>query len=107
MAIRFRGVVTGFDRAAATFLDGWLHLEGCRTSFTLRASDAKVDWLRNGTLRVGFADGQSVSIWVFEGASDFGARPVSFHHDAKLWRCDREYPEGESVLPPLSAYPTI
>lgn len=103
LAVRYQGVLTGLDLAAASFVDGWLHVEGRRASFALRAGDARAEWRKGTTLRVAFPDDQSVELWLVDGLK---LEPY-FRHAATLWVADRDHPEGESILPPLAVQPSI
>ena len=103
VVVRYRGALTGLDIAVASFVDGWLHVEGHRMSFAVRAGEGRAEW-RGDRLRIGFLDGQGVSISLADfrdGAGRF------FPHTARLWVADREHPEGDSILPPLGVYPTV
>lgn len=101
VALRYRGVPTGFDVAAGSFTEGWLCLDGRRTSFALHAAYGRASW-REGTLRIDLEDGQSVSVSLADGQEGAGAY---FRHAATLWAAERDRPFGESILPPLTTHP--
>lgn len=104
VTVRSRGRLTGLDLGAATFVDGWLHVEGLRTTFAVRASDGEAQW-RGEALRLAFLDGQSVSLSYYGDASPIWTGGAHFSHQAKLWAIDREHPEGTPVRPPVELGP--
>ena len=93
----------GRDVGIATFVDGWLHFEGRRTSFSLRRSD--VDRQLGGRLRL--SEGGEVE---FEPQDDLVASGLlernlaaRFQADLNRWMRD-DPPLGESILPPARTW---
>lgn len=99
------GVPTGRDRGMATFVGGWLHVEGLRAGFSLRPSDAaRCDYSRQGFDRFPLPDGQRIELRPFAASADDRER---FQEALRRWRRFSEAdPDGEPVLPPLAVHPT-
>lgn len=93
----------GLDEGLAAFADGWLHVEGSRTSFSLRIGDGRNAW-RRGRLQVAFLNGRRVLLWEANvpGLTTF---PSGFEKTARRWMAEGFRPAGESILPPLQALP--
>lgn len=96
IAVRWDGLTTGEDDATVAFVDGWMVVEGARTSFALRPCDVRVRW----DLSVELAGGGWVSFVVGEHASAFRGALRDWGHLA-------ESPAGEPVFPPARVHPAI
>ena len=106
-----KGIVMGYDDAVASFVDGWLHVEGVRTSFSLRAADGHSKYATySPTLRVAFDDGGSVRIErvpPHEGTTEARSSAAAFYASSKRWFDTPSPKGGESIFPPLEAQPTV
>ncbi len=110
--IRREGALLGDDRAAAMFVDGWLHVEGFRVAFALRGDDvagviepglATVVRLVDGTeLRFRMA-----AVLQPDGRNDRRRKvdSFSFHRQLRRWR-EGMLADGDSVLPPDQPHPS-
>ena len=69
--LAYQGVVTGRDEGIASFVDGWLHVEGLRTGFSLRPLDAtRVGAMPHGAEAFDLPGGQRITLRPFGSASD-------------------------------------
>ena len=96
-----RGTLVGTDIGIVTFLEGWLHYEGHRTSFSLRRSDVSE---RSGE-RLNLAEGGTVAFephdWIELGDTVEFDLKKRFGANLRSWmRSDA--PVGEPILPPLT-----
>lgn len=101
LTFRHRGTISGQDEAVATLLDGWLHIEGLHTSFSLRACDVgRLFPLPGGGQSLELSDDQRVE---FRPYGDRGVmdEPLRIWHYYAI-----ESPEGKSLLPPLESHPS-
>lgn len=105
VAIHYKRSIAGMDEASAAFVDGWLHVEGARTSFSLRQGDGQSTWDR-GVLRLTLSGEECVSIWPVD---DRTLKPDAraFREAAEAWIAQAERPEGEPILPPLGTHPIM
>lgn len=97
------GMLLGKDQGVATFVDNWLHYEGFRTSFSLRATDVEKEQERMLTLN----EGGQLLFHPENGMAAAGFREMHLRtrFDANLASWLRsEAPEGVSVLPPLKIH---
>ncbi len=111
VAVRHRGLRTGTDEAVASFVDGWLHVEGLRTSFSLRPGDGLTEW-RKERLRIAFPDGGSVTLgvqgvilWIARGRKP-EPQGGGFADCAEAW-IGVSRPSGESLVPPKGVHPDV
>lgn len=111
VAVRHRGLLTGVDGAVAVFVDGWLHVDGLRTSFSLSPADGQTE-LGDERLRIAFPDGGSVTLkldevtdWVARGRPA-GGSSVDFTEVARAW-IEGALPIGESIRPPREAQAAV
>ena len=99
--IRRAGTTIGIDRGVVSFVDGWLHFEGRRTSFAVKREDLKA----RESEKIELTDGTELlfrsqvengllhpSRWVFGVSLEAWARKGSA--------------EGESLLPPTAPHPS-
>lgn len=84
----------GIDRGVVTFIDGWLHFEGHRTTFSLSRDDAKGRAENVLTLR----DGEVLRFFPDE-ANGFG-------NAIDRWFRIAPSAQGISILPPTSIHPS-
>ncbi len=105
VTVRYGNSVTGLDEASAAFVDGWLHVEGRRTSFGLRATDGRATF-RKGTLTIALPEFQSVTL-DFVADRGLDVHSAGFAYAASHWVSARERPEGEPILPPLDTLPLV
>ncbi len=103
--VRKRGVVLGIDMGVVTFLDGWLHYEGLRTSFSLRKADVsahsedRLELLEGGWIVFGPQDTLAAGEFTEVGLA------ARFRANLASWmRSDSA--EGEPILPPITAHST-
>lgn len=98
------GILTGKDHGIASFIEGWLHVEGLRTGFSLRPIDiVRASFLRTGFQRFELPHGQAVQI------RPQGRRSSreTFYETSRIWHhFTVELPQGESLLPPLIVHPS-
>lgn len=99
------GTLLGTDEAIVTFLDGWLHVEGRRTSFALRGADV----FRRTGLRLDLVEGGLVEFapqdWLVVGGHTETDLADRFRTAIGEWAREAA-PPGESILPPATAHPT-
>lgn len=104
--IRREGAFLGDDEVSVTFVDGWMVVEGRRTSFSLSVEDA-VGTVRNDPRWLLLADGSEVRFHLVPLGLRQG-KPVSdlvsFSTEIRRWREGR-IAYGDSVLPPEEAHP--
>lgn len=93
-SLKSSGICTGHDRGIATFVDGWLHVEGLHTTFSLRPVD-----LTGGVgTTLLLSDGQQIRLRSMAG-------DLRFEETLRKWRhFPFELPVGEPVLPPLKIH---
>ena len=102
------GSLLGRDRGVATFVDGWLLVEGNRTEFSLRSSD--VASLKKGDERwdLVLGDGLAVRFWPDDRLEDDGVREddlrARFVRSLAAWRAESAPGGDGSVLPPNSPH---
>ena len=59
----FQDVVTGIDQGIASFVEGWMHVEGLRSSFSLRPVDTtRIGFSQRGFDRFDLPGGQRVEV---------------------------------------------
>ncbi|RYG22658.1 hypothetical protein EON82_16440 [bacterium] len=104
LSIAFDTVPTGRDQGIATFVDGWLHFEGLRTSLSVRP----VDITRVKPL----ADRESFEL---PGGQHVELKPLgrtqedrdTFRETLRVWyRFPFDLPRGEPLLPPTQVHPS-
>ena len=105
IVIRQGNALTGTDLAAASFVDGWLYVDGERTSFGLRWGEGQSRWTE-GVLRIGLPDGQSISLSAVRDRT-LGDRERAFEEAARRWIAEAARPQGESILPPRRTHPLM
>lgn len=102
-AISHRGVCTGSDQGIASFVDGWLHVEGLRTSFSLRPVDISKPRPLLDRDALDIPGGQQVeirSLGLTQEDRD------TFRETLRVWyRFPFGIPSGEPLLPPLAIHP--
>lgn len=96
----------GLDRGLVTFIDGWLHFEGQRTSFSLSRDDVqKRDqnriWLREGG-EIEFSPDDSLKA---DGLERVNLRS-NFNDEIDRWYRLGKAAQGLSILPPLTLHPS-
>lgn len=92
------GVSTGSDEAIVVFADGWLHIEGLRTMFSLRPCDLLACQANDGRLTL--CGGQEIHFRPLEPTGLLR----SFEATLLRWQSAGS-PDGEPVLPPLHIHP--
>lgn len=105
VSVLSRGARMGQDDAIAAFVDGWLHVEGARAAFALRATDGKARLVAGlPALVVDLADGACVRLDLVAGGwTDWH----DFRNSAGRWVRAAERPKGSPVLPPCDAQPAV
>ncbi len=119
------GYFAGKDQGVVTFVDGWLHYEGLRTSFSFlpsavrRNSGRQVDPRESGPVasfvrwlsdryRIEFADGGAVEISPVNEQFFVGFTPTVlrefFGVGLERWMRDAAPSVGDSVLPPEAVH---
>lgn len=94
---RRKGLTTGTDAVALTFVHGWLHAEGVRSGFSLRAEDVghPPSWSdRAGCLIL--PDESDICL----NGLDYDARSA-----LAAWSGAREKVQGSPTLPPATVHP--
>ncbi|RYG21161.1 hypothetical protein EON82_19295 [bacterium] len=97
--------VTGRDEAAASFVDGWLYVEGIAASFGYRVCDGASINLQSG-LKTEFPNGQAVVLYPV-GDRDLPPDAGAFYHAIRRWLKQNQRPDGEPILPPLGFHTSI
>ncbi len=92
-------VCTGRDRGIATMVDGWLHIEGLHTTFSIRPVDiVGTSFDRESRGGLVLVDGQTV---LFTSMQWGRARREAFAAALRSWRhFPFELPKGEPLMPP-------
>lgn len=104
VTVRYGSSITGLDEASASFVEGWLHVEGKRTSFSLRAVDGRAE-IRRGVFQIALPEFQTITLDLI---LDRGLDVYSeFRNAASHWISAAERPEGEPILPPLGTLPFV
>ena len=94
------GTVLGMDSAAVCFLDGWLLVQGERTTFSLKENDVRsLSECRNG-VRLDLIDDSFV---ILKPAGVYALTLEDFDDAIRLWRTTPP-PQGESVFPPATLH---
>lgn len=96
VAYRRKGLTTGTDVIALTFVHGWLHAEGVRSGFSLRARDVRhpPSWSdRAGCLIL--PDESEIHL----NGLDYDARSA-----LAAWSGAREKVQGEPTMPPATVH---
>lgn len=97
--------VRGADYGMATFVDGWLHVEGRRTAFALAIDDVRqFSHLDNRRYRLTLQDGSFVSL--LPSLHDPMAAD-RFLRSFSKWTSAPAPQVGESMLPPQEALPSV
>jgi len=102
--LSYQGVVTGRDEGIASFVEGWLYVEGLRTGFSLRPLDAKrIGAMPEGSEAFDLPGGQRITLRALGSASD----RLTFGETVRVWyRFTVGVAVGEPTLPPLRVHPT-
>ena len=103
-AFSYRDVLTGLDHGVASFVDGWLHVEGLRTGFSVRPVDlAQVAWKPGGWCVLELPGGQRVAFRSLGTPAD----RETLGETVRVWRLfSGGSTPGEPTLPPLWVHPT-
>ena len=104
--VRRDGAFLGDDEVSVTFVDGWMVVEGRRTSFSLKVEDA-IGTVRNDARWLRLADGSEVRFALVPLGLRRGTPVsdlVSFSTEIRRWQEGR-IAYGDSVLPPEIPHP--
>lgn len=95
---------TGRDQGMASVVDGWLHVEGLRTSYSLRPIDTtRIGALPSGADVFELPGGQRIEIRSLGSASD----RATFGETIRIWhRFTFGSVAGEPTLPPIEVHAT-
>jgi hypothetical protein len=103
-AISHRDVCTGSDQGIASFVDGWLHVEGLRTSFSLRPVDISKPRPLPDRDALDIPGGQQVELRSLGPTQE---DRDTFRETLRVWyRFPFGLPSGEPLLPPLAVHPS-
>ena len=97
-------VATGRDKGIASFVEGWLHVEGLRASFSFRPVDtARIGFSKGGFDRFDLPGGQSIEIRPLAASASDRA---TFQETVRVWYRFPAFPTGEPLLPPEAVHPS-
>lgn len=100
------GTTVGVDRGVVTFIEGWLHYEGFRTTFSLSRRDVAAR--KENTLT--FEDESGVEFLPDDALHAAGVertgRQAAFARDLDAWYRLERAAEGLSILPPVELHPS-
>lgn len=98
-----RGMRTGFDEAVVAFVDGWLCVEGLRTSFSFRACD-HYGVFSGESYVLYLPNGQQVEFQPYDRGGSRRGLVSDFAIAFRRWRTE-DTPDGIPVLPPQTVHP--